>query len=312
MSCITSDSPIDITLKNNSGICDLKCEYKFNYHSSTCTVNNRGEYLSLTYDDKSASAAPAYYNSEPYNVSEVRLYSPSLHTFNGEKAVSEIIVVHDPIKGGKQLLVCTPVKINPYKTNKQDVGVDTIVDAASKNAPTDGDSFTIPIQKNIFSLNNFIPKASFFSYTAIAPYSPCSDKVNVVIFSPQESIVEMSKSSVLSMSQILTPNSYTIKTNTPFYYNKTGSTGSSTEGEIYIDCQPVGASKEKITPVPDDGGGGEGRWWKDAWFKDMIGIILGVIISIIIFIIFSYLFKMGVNVEKFNKAVPTSAQSESN
>ena len=63
MSCSTSNSPIDITDKN-SGVCSLKCKYMFKYNDSSTTINNKGDYLRLSYDKPSTD--PVVYNSVPY------------------------------------------------------------------------------------------------------------------------------------------------------------------------------------------------------------------------------------------------------
>ena len=85
MSCPDANSPIDIDLQNIAGKCNLKCAYNYNYPVSSCSVTNRGTYISIRYD--SSSSAPVTYNTIPYNVQEIRIYNQSLHSFGGIKTV---------------------------------------------------------------------------------------------------------------------------------------------------------------------------------------------------------------------------------
>ena len=83
MSCPNATAPIDISLSKITGKCDYKCSYSFNYNNSSCVATNRREYLKLSYDK--SSSPPVLYNSSGYDVEEIRLYIPSLHSYSGTK-----------------------------------------------------------------------------------------------------------------------------------------------------------------------------------------------------------------------------------
>ena len=51
MSCLMATAPIDISLSNITGNCQLKCSYNFNYNNSSCIATNRGDYIKLSYDN---------------------------------------------------------------------------------------------------------------------------------------------------------------------------------------------------------------------------------------------------------------------
>jgi len=98
---------VDISKKNVKGQCDYKCAYSFNYGTSNSIATNQGEYLSLSYENK--STPPVKYNSAEYRVDNVRIYFPSLHTFNGRQTDGELIIEHTPVTTGNKLLVCVPI-----------------------------------------------------------------------------------------------------------------------------------------------------------------------------------------------------------
>ena len=173
MSCSNATAPIDISKENVIGKCDLKCELSYHYNDSSCVATNRGDYISLAYD--TSSSPPVTYNSSSYDVKEVRIYSPSLHSFNGTKADGEFIIIHNTYAGANPLLICIPIKSsNSGETSSKYLS--NIIKTVATNAPTIDEQTTVTISN--FNLNAFVPKKPFFSYTATEPYQPCNEGKN--------------------------------------------------------------------------------------------------------------------------------------
>ena len=140
MSCPNATAPINISLANVSGKCDLKCDYKFTYTTSSCVATNRGNYISLSYDNQTTS--PVLYNSVGYNVQELRLYTPSLHSYSGSKTDAELIVIHNSPSGLKPLLVCIPIKVSNASSVSSNL-FRTLLNTMSSSAPSEGESTTV-------------------------------------------------------------------------------------------------------------------------------------------------------------------------
>ena len=246
MSCPNANAPIDISLQNISGKCDLKCAYSFNYPVSSCNVTNRGTYISIGYD--SSNNPPVTYNANLYTVKEIRVYQPSLHSFANQKSVGEILIIHISNKGGKPLLVCVPLEENNSNT-KASSYLTSIVDTMSKNAPSDGESTNVSI--NDFTLNEIVPKKPFFSYSAIQPYQPCVGNVDIIVFGKAAGSCPITSDTLQQMKLIISANIYTTKTsaNDPLlFYNSTGpGSANLIDDEIFIDCKPVNSSSEETT-----------------------------------------------------------------
>lgn len=242
MSCPNSNSPIDINLQDVVGKCDLKCAYNFKYPNSSCVVTNRGDYVSISYD--AMSVAPVTYNQVGYNVKEVRIYVPSLHSFDGNKVSGEIIIVHTSNKGTKPLLVCVPLLKNS-STSQASTILDNIVNAMGSSATSDGESTTVNIDD--FTLDAFVPKVPFFSYTAIQPYQPCTGEVDLIVFSSKTNPCYISDASLTKLTSIIAANAYDIKSGPALFYNSKGPGLGGGIDEIYIDCKPVNQSSEMTT-----------------------------------------------------------------
>ena len=294
MSCSSSNAPIDISSSNSSGKCDYKCDYRFKYQTSSCIGKNMGDYISLSYDNTSSSFVT--FNSTSYVVKEVRIYHPSLHSFNGNKLDAEMVIVHTSNTGEIPLLVCIPIKV----TNSVSVSSGffrNVITTISKNAPSEGDSTTI--RMNNYNLNSLVPKKSFYSYTSTEPYQPCSEQVNYIVYDASEIYLDISKDVYDSLKKIILENYYTVKSGVSFFYNSKGP-NTATSDDIYIDCQPVGQSEETTEVVTNSTYSGFSL--EDLKNNDFFKLIMAIIIFlIIIYFLYGILstFKLiGKNIEK--------------
>lgn len=293
MSCPNATAPIDISMSNITGKCELKCAYSFHYNNSSCYATNRGDYITILYDK--SSSPPVVYNSSGYDVQEIRLYTPSLHSYNGSKTDAELIIIHNSNTGSRPLLVCIPVKSN-NTSSVSAMFFKTLVDTVASNAPAEDETTSVNIPK--FNLTSLVPKKPFFSYSATEPYQPCSESVEYVVFSPLQASLDMMPETLTTLQSIIKSNPYDIKTGPNLFYNETGPTsGGSGSGEIYIDCQPVGSSDE-TTEIVTDMGGSLNIWSINELLKNpLVKIILGALL----FIIILYVVKYGLNMLKPTK-----------
>ena len=244
MSCSSSNTPIDISKSAIAGTCELKCDYKFNYPTSSCVVTHRGEYLSIAYD--TSHVPPVQYNTNAYSVSNVRIYTPSIHTFNGKKADGEIIAMHTSNTGANPLLVCVPIRVDNGASNSAEL-LATIVDAVRTDAPTEDERVVVKVSD--FSLNEFVPQKAFYTYTGAEPFLPCSgSKMDFIVFGDAASFCGIQSITLTSLRDLLTSHKYTSKTDDDgpkLFYNARGA-GETSDDSIYIDCRPVGESDEMV------------------------------------------------------------------
>jgi carbonic anhydrase len=285
MSCPDATAPIDISKDNVAGKCDLKCELSFHYNDSSCIATNRGDYISLSYD--SSSSPPVKYNSYSYDVKEVRIYSPSLHSFNKTKADGEFIIVHNSSSGANPLLICIPIK-SSNSGEESSKNLANIVSSVATKAPAENEQTTINISR--FNLNAFVPRKPFFSYTATEPYQPCSaNQVEYIVF-PSATAIGAAERVISALRQIITENGYDIKPSPGLFFNEKGPTKGTGSGEIYIDCQPVGQSEEEEIIVTDSGNSsGESLTSESLTIENKY---LQMLIVILIVIVLVYLVKL--------------------
>lgn len=285
MSCPNATAPIDISISKITGKCDYKCSFRFQYNNSSCIATNRGDYLSLSYDK--SSSPPVLYNTAGYDVQEVRIYIPSLHSYNATKSDGELIIVHTSNTGANPLLVCIPIKSNNSSTQSA-LFFKTVIDTVANSAPADGESTTVNIPK--YNLTTLVPKKPFFSYSATEPYQPCSGKVEYIVYAPLNSSLDIMSDTLTKLQSIIKSNPYDIKTGPSLFFNEKGpSSIGSGEGDIYIDCQPVGSSEETVEIVTDFG---ETISFQDLLNNSFVKLILCSLIFIVILYGVKYLLNM--------------------
>jgi len=286
MSCPNATSPIDINNSSITGKCDLKCDYSFKYQNSSCTVTNRGDYISLSYDNN--SNPPVIYNSNTYDVKEIRLYTPSLHTYYNIRADAEIIIIHNSNSGSKPLLVCIPIQTNNSTSISAQL-FKTIISTVSKSAPTNGDSTTVPTKA--FNLSTLVPRKPFYSYTATEPYQPCITNVDFIVYDLNSSLLDINSDTLQILQQVISKNAYDIKKGPQLFFNEKGpSRYGSGNDDIYIDCQPVGESDDSEAVIVENYSSGSLEYNTGDFLNNpIVQIILGSLLFIILLLFISFI-----------------------
>ena len=238
-----ASSPIDITNNYNS-TCDLKCKYSFRYPLSNLILTNAGNYLSII--PESFNDPPVSYNSNKYNVTEIRLYQKSLHTYAGNNADAELLIIHNNVNGSDMMIVSIPIMVGSANPTSSDI-FDSIISELAKTANSVGTQTTL---NNVsFTLGQLIPMKPYFSYNGTLPFPPFDGTMSYVVFNI-DSALSMSSPAFQSFSSIIAQSNSPISpVQNGLYYNGSGPTYYSPSGnsdEIYIECLPTGSSGEVL------------------------------------------------------------------
>ena len=285
--CVSSTTPLNINILSKAGTCDTKCDYNFKYNTSYCSVSNKGIYISVAYD--AGNAPQVTYNTRGYNVKEFRIYSPSAHTYGQRKQqVAEIVIIHTPVNGGNNLIVSVPARSDEYSsTSKGSVLINNIILGVAKNAPSAGETATLSLIKP-FTLNDVVPKKSYFSYTGPDAFYNCSQTVDYIAFTPENSNISITSDTLKQMNKIITSSKIVASpgsVDVPLFLNEKGANSSKMDDEIYIDCQPVGNSSETEKVVTSTGYApspiNADDIFKSPWFQ-IIASALGFLLILIV------------------------------
>ena len=271
-SSIPCSSPINISSIDPSiKECNILCTYHYDYNDSACvvSVNNTdlsGNYLDIKYDLKnSGTSSQVIFNGENYNVSSVRVYQPSLHTYDNQHAPMELLIFHD---GGvsDKLVVSIPYQSGSgstdYTSSKTGSQVlENIINDYYKLSPSPPSSSSSSNPQNLnitnFNLNNFIPKAKYYYYvgTELPKLGLCTQQksTNYVLFDLSKGGQYISSDAISKIQSLIkNPSAFPVVKNTLYKSAKFPNSNSNAakSDEIYIDCNPTGSEGEQIyTPA---------------------------------------------------------------
>lgn len=247
MSCPTATAPINILPPYSN--CDLKCDYRFSYPKTpTLLLSNKSTYIKIRPEQLSAEM-PVLFNESNYQIYEMRIYTPSLHTYNGQTADAELIIHHTNEKGGNDLLVCIPIAA-VTSVSMPDI-FSTIMTELASTSPSSSDGETSVII-HTFSLNALIPMKPFYTYQGSLPYLPCNNVYNYIVFNKTNAI-NIATDTLTALTSMITAQSYTVYNiaSGMVFYNAIGPSmlGKDKGDDIYIQCEPTGSDGESLIPV---------------------------------------------------------------
>ena len=232
--CKKFTAPINI--KKTQEICDLTCEYDFDYNDSSVVVNNNDNNLTIKYDRPSKPQAT--FKGGKYYVKEIQIYFPSLHTFNDNAADGEMVIIHTGEQGENDLVICIPIK-KMDATSKSAIDLEIIVNQTNSHAPASGDS--VHINTLNMNLNNFIPKKPYYYYSGTFQFNDCTKKNDIIVFDYlNNAYTTMTNITYNNLKNTISAHDIAINSkNKDFFYNINGPK-LIRDDNIYIDCQPAG------------------------------------------------------------------------
>jgi len=284
--CPNATAPIDIS-RNVDSYCNLKCDYSFQYPYTPVKIKHGGDHLELRFDK--TNDPPVVYNANNYEVTVAHLYTPSLHTYTGERADAELLIVHNNINGKGTLIVSVP-----FMMDKQGRTTDTLrlldrIVVQTANTANNKNQQTV-LNDATFTLNKFVPVEPYYSYTGTLPYYPCNGgEVNYVVFSKDSQNQQtISSDALASLQQLLKRHKYATSPSNPggLFFNRLGPKlikGAATDDGLYIECQPTGSDGEVFIPNQQSSaqlfsGGSLKNLLRNGLFQTIIGVLLIIFI----------------------------------
>ena len=246
-SSCNATAPIDIPTK--TAINPLAMKFNCVYDSNLCsgaalTIAPTRSHASIKCNASNSSAIT--FSGIKYTPTEIRIYAPSLHTYNGVAADGEMLIVHSPNGNNNSsnssnssnpnagLIVSIPIMISSSSANSDLTAIFKAMN--SINSSTIALNASAPINDNI-NVNSFIPAKPYYVYYGTLPYDSCGGNYYYAVFT--EPIYAKTTLSNLVASNIATvPQS--MKTN--LQKSKTGpATGvDSGSADEYVLFQVVG------------------------------------------------------------------------
>ena len=171
MSCINSDNIEIVSNKQNE--CKENCHFNFDYsNTSSCILINKKDYLEIKTDGKNKVS----YNKQNIILSDIRFYTPSLHTFDGKHTDGEILLQHS--NAGENIIISVPVVVRNGQSDSNQ-----FFSKIAKFVPQDVNE-KVNVNVTNWSLNDVMPppKTPFYHYIGKSPYPPCNMQATTIVF----------------------------------------------------------------------------------------------------------------------------------
>jgi len=239
-------SPSDITNK-----CDEKCLFTYNYTLvNSVNISNSGTCFIISY---SSSNPPVTFNNLGYNLQNISIYFPSLHTFNTTTEVGEIVMNHTCQTNQTKILnICIPIISNGGLSCQLFNNIVACI-LGKSNYNTEDTTTITSSSATSYSLpnSNF---NTFLNSTSPAPYYYYSQSKtqDVIVFglnngiSLTSALSAVGSTSSSDITSLVSPEtSILFPSVSNLYYNSDGPSVDYGDDNIYIDCQPVNQSNEQ-------------------------------------------------------------------
>ncbi len=198
------------------------------YPNSNCNVRNMDNYLLVMYDRENINDYKEIvtYDNKQYKLESIRIYSPSVHLFNGASTSGEIVMYHICLEDDGILNICVPLVVSTTSPELENKTFKNIVDHCFTKSGNIGE--TIAIHDKVFNAGSFIPKASFYNYIAGSKSGiehcrtllenegrkgNCSENEEVVVYHKDDGYLQISEDTFRKLSKIVSPHNYKVKDN---------------------------------------------------------------------------------------------------
>tara|TARA_A100001015_G_scaffold162607_2_gene180723 strand:+ start:1384 stop:2373 length:990 start_codon:yes stop_codon:yes gene_type:complete len=267
MSSCNPTGPINIIHTNKN--CFNKCKFSYNFKKSEVSVVNKNTYLSIRLNDKDNVSAKFSSTNTPncknggesdLTIDEVRIYSPSIHTYSNkkERADAEVIIILSNVTGGRHLIVSLPITSQNGNMPIASGQLTNIISYMSSSANSQGEGGQI--RGLNFDLNSFIPQGKgYYSYAASLPWDACDKCTDYIVYDRKDVIISLNNF-VLSKLQKMLEQDNNIKLTKSDYsdlgyaYNKRGAIPNLDNNDtIWINCYPTGAEGQILVEQSKSG-----------------------------------------------------------
>lgn len=175
-------APIDLptTSPTNPIVIKFNCVYDSNLCSGAAvTVSSDLSHASINCNRSNSNAIT--FSGIIYIPNEIRIYSPSLHKYNGVTADAEMLIVHSPSSTSgfgstsnqnPGLIVSIPIKFTSSSSSANSDLTAMFQAISGISASTIAVNASAPIHGNI-NVNSFIPAKPYYVYYGTLPYDSC-------------------------------------------------------------------------------------------------------------------------------------------
>ena len=247
-------SPINIDT-NLIKECNTLCDFDLIYKNSNCYINYKNNNIRIKY----STGSYFKYQDVLYELKEITIHTPSLHSIDGEKYDLEICLVHS-LDGNSDssngIMLCCLFESGPHHGEPEQ-----FINQIINEIPIEEINYDKEINvSETWGVNMLLPEnKSFFMYEGSLPYPPCTEKYNVFVF---ETIGKIGSTNINMFKEFIGKNIRKIQPlndRTVFYKSKIKNKKSSnrvikTSSNKYLKCAKAVMPEKKENNVTKNTG----------------------------------------------------------
>ena len=178
-----NQSPIDINTENLQ-ICNTLCDFTLHYKPSTCKVNFKNNQVIVKY----GSGSFLEYKNILYELKEVHVHVPTLHSIDGSKYDLELLFIHkisDNNTVSKKSDSPNGIILSRlYESGPHHGGTESFLNQFINEVPKEESQFDIEVDvSEDWSASLCQPKnRSFYMYDGSLPFPPCDTNYKVIVY----------------------------------------------------------------------------------------------------------------------------------
>ena len=207
--------------------CDNKCEYKMYYEKDQINSTNHKNYILATPQTGFGSKSVTY-AGKTYSLISIMIVQPSIHFYNDNKTIGEIIINHSILNSSNSnaLNVCIPIN-NANNLSKGSAIISSIINTTKTRGPS---------TSNIapFSIMEIIPAETFYTYIS-------NNNTTNIVFDLKYAININDKTTdiLTTLTNYETPNIDDYTTHDDIFISKNPPINGSIGSDILYDCMLV-------------------------------------------------------------------------
>ena len=178
-----NQSPIDINT-GNVQLCNTLCDFSLHYKPGTCKVNFKNNQVIIKY----GSGSFLEYKHILYELKEIHVHVPTLHTIDGSKFDLELLFIHtisDNNTVSKKSDTPNGVILSRlYESGPHHGGTESFLNQFINEVPKETSQFDVEVNvSEDWSALMCQPKnRSFYMYDGSLPYPPCDTNYKVIVY----------------------------------------------------------------------------------------------------------------------------------
>jgi carbonic anhydrase len=249
-------------------------------------MSNQSTYLSYIFTNSSDNVASL--DDQKFILTELQIYSPSVHQYNSTRQIAELLMIHTSSDNSSHELIIS-IPISQTGTGVSDIGFNNLLSISKTEIPTASAGVKNELIPSL-NLNNFIGQTGYYTYEG-NHINNCYQQAYYIVYYPSNFSIFINNDYLTNnVISILQDSNIGVQDNNNYFLNQNGPNFSL--GDVtYMDCVAVNTSEDTI----------EAPTYSSTFADSSSGkaILYVIIIFIVLILVFLLLYVIVIQINKY-------------